>query len=67
MQVDKMDQVQLVAQLKELFAQIDVNGDGSLEWAEFTEFCVEAGTVASSMKKSNLPFEVSYLLFVVSP
>ena len=39
--------VALTAQLTELFAQIDVNGDGTLEWDEWTSFCVEAGIVAT--------------------
>ena len=38
---------ELVVDLCELFAQIDVNGDGTVEWPEFTSFCVEAGMVAS--------------------
>lgn len=33
--------------LCELFAQIDVNGDGTMEWEEFTSYCVEAGIVAT--------------------
>jgi len=37
----------LVVDLCELFAQIDFNGDGTVEWPEFTSFCVEAGMVAS--------------------
>ena len=32
----------LVSHLCDLFDRIDVNGDGSLEWGEFTSFCVEA-------------------------
>jgi hypothetical protein len=26
-----------------LFKQVDVNGDGSMEWEEFTGFCIETG------------------------
>lgn len=33
----------MVANLCDLFAQIDVNGDGSMEWTEFTSFIVESG------------------------
>ena len=29
--------------LCELFAQIDINGDGTMEWDEFTSFIVEMG------------------------
>ena len=32
--------------LKELFAQIDVDGSGTVSWQEFSDFCVEAGFVA---------------------
>ena len=38
---------ELIVDLCELFAQIDFNGDGTVEWPEFTSFCVEAGMVAS--------------------
>ena len=38
----------IVADLMELFAQIDVNGDGTMEWEEFTSFIVETG-----MKKAD--------------
>ena len=37
------DVVQQVADLIELFAQVDVNGDGTMEWEEFSAFCIEAG------------------------
>ena len=33
--------------LRELFAQIDVDGSGTVSWQEFSDFCVEAGFVAS--------------------
>eukprot|EP00639_Heterosigma_akashiwo_P027414 CAMPEP_0194702506 /NCGR_PEP_ID=MMETSP0295-20121207/26929_1 /TAXON_ID=39354 /ORGANISM="Heterosigma akashiwo, Strain CCMP2393" /LENGTH=254 /DNA_ID=CAMNT_0039597115 /DNA_START=45 /DNA_END=806 /DNA_ORIENTATION=+ len=35
--------LRLVAQLCELFLAVDVNGDGTLEWEEFTGFVVEMG------------------------
>ena len=50
--------VKLVKDLCELFEQIDVNGDGALEWEEFTGFCVEAGMVASRRAVSIAPFKV---------
>ncbi|KDO35228.1 hypothetical protein SPRG_00073 [Saprolegnia parasitica CBS 223.65] len=34
---------QLIAYLSELFAQIDINGDGTMEWEEFTSFIVDTG------------------------
>src|SRR3546814_18474982 len=38
---DEATVMQTVADLCELFAQIDVNGDGTMEWEEFTGFLVE--------------------------
>merc|ERR1712178_565737 len=35
-----------VGKLRELFAEIDVNGDGTMQWEEFTEFLIEAGMVS---------------------
>lgn len=37
------DEVELVANLRELFLQIDVNGDGTMEWDEFTSYIVDCG------------------------
>ena len=36
------DQISLISNLKELFDQVDVNGDKRMEWAELTSFIVEA-------------------------
>ena len=36
----------LVQDLIELFYQVDVNGDGTMEWDEFTGFCIDAGLAA---------------------
>ena len=47
-QVLKPGEEDIVADLMELFAQIDVNGDGTMEWEEFTSFIVETG-----MKKAD--------------
>ena len=52
--------VKLVKDLCELFEQIDVNGDGAMEWEEFTGFCVEAGMVASRKSTSIAPFKYTY-------
>ena len=35
--------LEVVSDLCELFAQIDANGDGTLEWDEFTNFVIEQG------------------------
>lgn len=34
---------ELVADLVELFREVDINGDGDMEWDEFTRFIVEKG------------------------
>ena len=39
------DQVVLVRNLIELFNEIDVNGDGDLEWVEFTNHIIDLGMV----------------------
>jgi len=33
--------------LRELFLQVDVNGDGTMEWDEFTGFCIDQGIAAT--------------------
>jgi hypothetical protein len=38
---NKEGEIELVANLIELFEQIDINGDGTMEWSEFTGYCVE--------------------------
>ena len=43
--LDDAAQVALVANLKELFDQVDVNGDQRMEWAELTSFIVGQGAV----------------------
>lgn len=42
---DTKDKVGLVKNLIELFRQIDVNGDETLEWDEFTNHIIELGMV----------------------
>lgn len=53
--------VELVRDLIELFAQVDVNGDESMEWEEFTGFIVEAGMgdVLRKQKWHNFKYEQS--------
>ncbi|RLN81302.1 hypothetical protein BBJ28_00015347 [Nothophytophthora sp. Chile5] len=40
--------VSFVEDLVELFAQVDVNGDGTMEWEEFTSAIIEGGMGSSS-------------------
>lgn len=43
-----------VSALVDLFDEIDINGDGVMEFDEFTSFCVDAGMVATRVKTANL-------------
>ncbi len=45
---DTKDKVGLVKNLIELFKQIDVNNDGSMEWEEFTNHIIELGNRLNS-------------------
>lgn len=40
--------LKFIEDLVELFAQVDVNGDGAMEWEEFTSAIIEGGMGASS-------------------
>lgn len=49
-----LSEQQLVANLCELFAQIDLNGDGSMEWDEFMSFVVDTGLTAKSHQPNSI-------------
>ena len=42
-----------VGSLRELFLQVDVNGDGTMEWDEFTGFCIDQGIAATAGHSSS--------------
>ena len=44
------DKVGLVKNLIELFKQIDVNNDKTLEWEEFTNHIIELGNILLQFK-----------------
>ena len=46
--LSRMRETEKVSALSELFAQIDINGDGTMEWEEFTSYIVESGLHASA-------------------
>jgi WD40 repeat protein len=46
--------LQLARNLCELFEQIDINGDGTLEWDEFTSYCVSQGLANDRKKSENI-------------
>ena len=47
-----------MASLTDLFEEIDVNGDGYMEWDEFTGYCVELGFVATRRQLKPLKYKV---------
>ncbi|DBA00306.1 TPA: hypothetical protein N0F65_001501 [Lagenidium giganteum] len=49
-----LTETQLVANLCELFAQIDINGDGSMEWEEFTSFIVDTGLTVKNHQPTSI-------------
>jgi len=40
--VDEDDKINLVYGLYKLFSEIDFNGDGSMQWEEFTQFIIDS-------------------------
>eukprot|EP00948_MAST-09A_sp_MAST-9A-sp1_P003172 g3172.t1 len=53
--IDTVDD-DFISDLIELFKEIDINGDGTMEWNEFTKFCVESGLVATRRQIVPLAF-----------
>jgi hypothetical protein len=41
-------------QLLELFEQVDANGDRTIEWEEFSEYCIGAGMIGDYLKNTAL-------------
>jgi WD40 repeat protein len=52
----KAARAELISALCELFNDIDVNGNGSVDWEEFTNFCVESGMSSARIPKKPLDF-----------
>lgn len=48
----RQDLVPLVANLVELFAQVDVDGNGDVDWDEWSAFCIEAGALAAAAPRT---------------
>lgn len=46
-------EVRLVRYLTYLFNQIDINGNGDMEWQEFTNYIIEKATVLKNLKSKN--------------
>lgn len=45
--IDDSEAAYTVAMLEDMFSQIDFNGDGTVDWEEFTNFCIHTGLVGS--------------------
>ena len=54
-----MTETMLASALAELFAQIDINGDGTMEWEEFTSYIVESGLSGNDEPDGILKYEVN--------
>lgn len=52
--VTQSEQIAFAVDMVELFKQIDVNGNGKLEWAEFTAYIVETGRMLESKETQEL-------------
>ena len=50
----------------DIFDEIDVNGDGDLEWEEFTLFCIEDAVAATRREGAKVPVVKVCAGFVVS-
>jgi hypothetical protein len=53
--IELQNQSRTLRDLKELFAQIDIDGSGEVSWQEFSDFCVQAGYVASENEMIKAP------------
>ncbi|RHZ14333.1 hypothetical protein DYB26_002000 [Aphanomyces astaci] len=51
------DAYDTISGLIDLFNDIDINGDGTLELSEFTSYCVDAGMVATRVKVAPLKYQ----------
>lgn len=46
-------EARLVRYLTSLFREIDINGNGDMEWEEFTNYVIEKATVLKNLKSKN--------------
>lgn len=51
---DPAEELKLVSNLCELFDQIDVNGDGTMEWEEFTSYIVDSSQDRHHFRVDNI-------------
>jgi hypothetical protein len=51
--LDEIEASYTVAMLQDMFLQIDFNGDGTVDWDEFTTFCIHTGLVGNYTSDSN--------------
>ena len=46
-------ELEIVSLLREMFNQIDVDGDGTMDWEELTAFIVQSGLMATANEEGN--------------
>ena len=49
---DDVDTNSLVSDLEQLYQEVDLNGDGLMQWDEFTSFVIDAGMVSGKSQAS---------------
>ncbi len=52
-QLPGITEVQLIAKLCEFFSDVDVNGDGTMQWQEFTGAVIDAGMIESDVSRTD--------------
>ena len=50
----KEKELEIVSLLREMFNQIDVDGDGTMDWEELTAFNVQSGLMATATEEGNV-------------
>jgi len=52
-QLPGITELQLIAKLCEFFSDVDVNGDGTMQWEEFTGAVIDAGMIEADVSRTD--------------